>query len=441
MPAGTMNDLIGFKGHYRLAQSAAGCARRLLSRSMLFSGGYAGLQLVEGGIANLCLVVTRQALRRGRQELGRACSTASPMNALTWARAWEARSRSSSALSRSSRSLTAISMPRMPESRRACSASATRLRVIPSFTGDGMSIALHSGRLAATTFLAQGQAGANFHRQLRADVQRSLRLSSVLNAAVRHRVGRQAVFHLCRAWPAAMRHVTSLTRVQETSMTRSTGGPMIVPRQIQTSADVAEHYDELDPFYREIWGEHVHHGLWTKGDETPDQAVEALIAHLADRLALEPGQHICDVGCGYGATAEWLATHHGVHVTGITLSSAQLRQAEKREAGAPLLRFMRQDWLDEQIRGQRLRPHRRHRKLRAYAGQAAFLRRGLSHASPRRAARHLCLARPRPRAPLGGTSSARADLPRRPPAGHGQRGGLSHTGRREPASWSTDSRI
>jgi len=121
---------------------------------------------------------------------------------------------------------------------------------------------------------------------------------------------------------------------------------MIVPRQIQTSADVAEHYDELDPFYREIWGEHIHHGLWMKGDETPDQAVEALIAHLASRLALEPGQHVCDVGCGYGATAEWFATHHGVRVTGVTLSSAQLRQAEKRRARTTRLMFMQQDWLE-----------------------------------------------------------------------------------------------
>ncbi|HEV2564419.1 MAG TPA: class I SAM-dependent methyltransferase [Microvirga sp.] len=120
---------------------------------------------------------------------------------------------------------------------------------------------------------------------------------------------------------------------------------MIIPRDPQSSDAVAEHYDELDPFYRDIWGEHVHHGLWTTGYETPDQAVEALIAHLVDTLDLEPGQRVCDIGCGYGATAEWLAGHYGVYVTGVTLSPAQFRQAEGRAARSRLLNFMLQDWL------------------------------------------------------------------------------------------------
>ena len=32
---------------------------------------------------------------------------------------------------------------------------------------------------------------------------------------------------------------------------------MIHPNRPQTTAAVAAHYDELDPFYREVWGEHV----------------------------------------------------------------------------------------------------------------------------------------------------------------------------------------
>jgi tocopherol O-methyltransferase len=120
---------------------------------------------------------------------------------------------------------------------------------------------------------------------------------------------------------------------------------MIVPREVQTSAAVAEHYDELDPFYREIWGDHVHHGLWTSGRETPDEAVEALVAYLAGKLNLQRGQHVCDVGCGYGATAEWLARRYDVRVTGVTISTAQLRKAQTRSAASPLLHFSQQDWL------------------------------------------------------------------------------------------------
>jgi tocopherol O-methyltransferase len=31
---------------------------------------------------------------------------------------------------------------------------------------------------------------------------------------------------------------------------------MIIPAKEQTSAAVAQHYDDLDPFYRELWGDH-----------------------------------------------------------------------------------------------------------------------------------------------------------------------------------------
>ncbi len=87
--------------------------------------------------------------------------------------------------------------------------------------------------------------------------------------------------------------------------------------------DVAGHYDDLDPYYRELWGEHLHHGLWRTGGETPERAVVQLIDHLAEALALSPGDRVCDVGCGYGATARHLAAQYQVQVTGVTLSRAQ----------------------------------------------------------------------------------------------------------------------
>ena len=121
---------------------------------------------------------------------------------------------------------------------------------------------------------------------------------------------------------------------------------MIVPAQEQSSAVVAQHDDELDPFYRELWGDHVHHGLWTTRLDTPAQAVDNLIACVARRLELNPGRHVCDVGCGYEATAQWLAEHHGVRVTGFTISAVQAQRAFQRSASSSRLRFLWRDWLD-----------------------------------------------------------------------------------------------
>lgn len=118
---------------------------------------------------------------------------------------------------------------------------------------------------------------------------------------------------------------------------------MIEPKVVQTGADVAGHYDELDLAYRSIWGEHVHHGYWETGRETPEQATEALVALVAGRLALAPGQRLVDIGCGYGASAAWLAAQHDVAVTGFTLSQAQWKVAAARPG---LLNFHQRDWLD-----------------------------------------------------------------------------------------------
>jgi tocopherol O-methyltransferase len=120
---------------------------------------------------------------------------------------------------------------------------------------------------------------------------------------------------------------------------------MIVPQAAQTSAAVADHYDELDTFYRDIWGEHVHHGYWPTGRETPAEAAEALVGLLAERLRLSPGQTVCDIGCGYGATAQMLAEAHGVAVTGVTISAAQAAIAARRVTTHGSLDIRQQDWL------------------------------------------------------------------------------------------------
>ena len=120
---------------------------------------------------------------------------------------------------------------------------------------------------------------------------------------------------------------------------------MIIPRTSQTSADVADHYDELDRVYRRIWGDHVHHGYWLKGTESPVEAVEALADLVAEKLGASAEQLICDIGCGYGATAARLAEQRQLRVTGVTLSARQADYAKARPDPGGRLDFLLGDWL------------------------------------------------------------------------------------------------
>jgi tocopherol O-methyltransferase len=120
---------------------------------------------------------------------------------------------------------------------------------------------------------------------------------------------------------------------------------MIHPHRSQTTAAVAAHYDELDLFYREVWGEHIHHGFWATGRESRPAAVEALVDLMASRLDLAPGQTLCDIGCGYGATAVRLAERHGVHVTGVTVSGVQATIAAAKSPSHGSIAVLHRDWL------------------------------------------------------------------------------------------------
>jgi len=122
---------------------------------------------------------------------------------------------------------------------------------------------------------------------------------------------------------------------------------VIVPDISQNAEAVADHYDELDPVYRRVWGEHVHHGLWATGRETPAEAVEALADTVGDRLGLVRGEVCVDIGCGYGATARRLAGTRGVRVTGFTLSAGQARYAS--EHPMPGVDVHVRDWLDNGV--------------------------------------------------------------------------------------------
>lgn len=124
---------------------------------------------------------------------------------------------------------------------------------------------------------------------------------------------------------------------------------MIFPKELQSPESVAHHYDSLSDFYLEVWGEHVHHGLWLDASASPDEAVLQLIRLVAEEARIGEGARVCDVGCGYGGTARELVHRYGARVTALTISPAQLAFAIGRLDGSDNPKYLLQDWLGNEL--------------------------------------------------------------------------------------------
>ena len=118
--------------------------------------------------------------------------------------------------------------------------------------------------------------------------------------------------------------------------------------------NIEAHYDLGNEFYR-LWLDPsmTYSSALFAGNlqQTLEQAQAAKIRRILERLAPRPGDHILEIGCGWGGFAEIAARDFGCRVTGITLSHEQLAWARKRirEAGlADRARFELVDYRDLQ---------------------------------------------------------------------------------------------
>jgi cyclopropane-fatty-acyl-phospholipid synthase len=103
-------------------------------------------------------------------------------------------------------------------------------------------------------------------------------------------------------------------------------------------ANVAHHYDLSGKLYDLFLDADRQYSCAYFRDPgmTLEQAQAAKKAHIANKLRLEPGMTVLDIGCGWGGMALTLARDHGARVTGVTLSEEQLRVATARAAEAGL---------------------------------------------------------------------------------------------------------
>jgi len=101
--------------------------------------------------------------------------------------------------------------------------------------------------------------------------------------------------------------------------------------------EVAAHYDLGNEFFERVLGKTVMYSCayWRRAGDL-DAAQTDKIDLVAQKLEVATGEHVLDLGCGWGAIAEHLARTRGCRVTAVTISPAQAAYVRQRCAGLPV---------------------------------------------------------------------------------------------------------
>ena len=102
--------------------------------------------------------------------------------------------------------------------------------------------------------------------------------------------------------------------------------------------NIAYHYDLGNDFYRRWLDPSMTYSaaVFESGQQDLEAAQRAKYRRICTLLDAEPGQHVLEIGCGWGGFAEMAAGEFGLKVTGITLSQEQHAYATERMARAGL---------------------------------------------------------------------------------------------------------
>ena len=120
----------------------------------------------------------------------------------------------------------------------------------------------------------------------------------------------------------------------------------------QAKKNISYHYDHGNEFYRQWQDETMTYSsaLFETGQESHEAAQIAKYASMVDQMGAQPGDHILEIGCGWGGFAEYAAKERGLKVTGLTISEEQFKYARERIEKAGLsdkVEFKLQDYRDE----------------------------------------------------------------------------------------------
>ena len=120
----------------------------------------------------------------------------------------------------------------------------------------------------------------------------------------------------------------------------------------QALKNISYHYDLGNDFYG-LWLDDsmtYSSALFENGQESLEKAQEQKYASMVDKMGVQPGDHVLEIGCGWGGFAEYAASQRGLKVTCLTISAEQHKYAVDRMARLGLsdkVDIKLQDYRDE----------------------------------------------------------------------------------------------
>jgi len=123
------------------------------------------------------------------------------------------------------------------------------------------------------------------------------------------------------------------------------------PQTEEKSFEVGEHhYDTGNDLFEAMLDKRMVYtcGYWIDGVKTLDEAQEKKLDMVCQKIQLESGQRVLDIGCGWGSFAKYAAEEYDVEVVGVTVSKEQQQLARERCEGLPVeIRLQDYRQLDE----------------------------------------------------------------------------------------------
>ncbi|KZF26846.1 S-adenosyl-L-methionine-dependent methyltransferase [Xylona heveae TC161] len=102
---------------------------------------------------------------------------------------------------------------------------------------------------------------------------------------------------------------------------------VIMHTRSQDEEQVRDHYDRGDDFYGWFLGPRM---VYTSGiisdinkEESLEQLQDNKLGIVCEKIGLQPGETMLDIGCGWGTLAKYASVNYGAHVTGVTLGRNQ----------------------------------------------------------------------------------------------------------------------